>query len=107
MSISVQHRRGTTAAHETFTGKIGELTVDTTKDTVVVHDGSTAGGHPLATEAYTDNKIEEAFDALTAADVPTSDSSDVQTKLTSYSTTLNSHATTLGDHTTQLIHFAN
>lgn len=49
MSTEVQRRRGTTAQHATFTGAAGELTVDTDKNTVVVHDGSTAGGHPLPT----------------------------------------------------------
>jgi hypothetical protein len=44
----VQFRRGTTAEHASFTGAVGEVTVDTTKDTLVVHDGSLAGGHPLA-----------------------------------------------------------
>lgn len=48
MSFAFQRRRGTTAAHTSFTGLLGELTVDITKDTVVVHDGSTAGGFPLA-----------------------------------------------------------
>jgi hypothetical protein len=48
MSFAFQRRRGTTAAHASFTGLLGELTVDTDKDTVVVHDGSTAGGFPLA-----------------------------------------------------------
>lgn len=48
MSFAFQRRRGTTAAHTSFTGLLGELTVDTDKDTVVVHDGSTAGGFPLA-----------------------------------------------------------
>lgn len=51
MSQQVQWRRGTTAGHSGFTGAEGEVTVDTTKDTVVVHDGSTAGGHPLAKES--------------------------------------------------------
>lgn len=51
MSIAVKLRRGTTTEHATFTGLEGEVTVDTTKDTVVVHDGSTAGGVPLAKEA--------------------------------------------------------
>ena len=46
-NYAVQRRRGTTAEHSSFTGLAGELTVDTTKDTVVVHDGSTAGGIPL------------------------------------------------------------
>lgn len=46
MAIQVQSRRGTTTAHATFTGAPGEITVDTTKNVVVVHDGVTAGGHP-------------------------------------------------------------
>ena len=41
-------RRGTTVEHAAFTGAIGEVTVDTTLDTLVVHDGSTAGGIPAA-----------------------------------------------------------
>lgn len=48
MSFAFQRRRGTTAAHTSFTGLAGELTVDTTKNTVVVHNGSTAGGFPLS-----------------------------------------------------------
>lgn len=51
MPKQVQFRRGTTAEHATFTGVIGEITVDTTKDTAVVHDGSLAGGYPLARES--------------------------------------------------------
>lgn len=47
-SFAVQHRRGTTTQHSSFTGLQGEITVDTTKKTVVVHDGTTAGGIPLA-----------------------------------------------------------
>jgi hypothetical protein len=51
MSFAFQRRRGTTSQHSTFTGLLAELTVDTDKDTVVVHDGSTAGGFPLARAA--------------------------------------------------------
>ena len=50
MSFAFQRRRGTTTQHASFTGLNAELTVDTTKKTVVVHDGSTAGGTPLAKE---------------------------------------------------------
>jgi len=50
MAKRVQRRRGTTAEHATFTGYDGETTVDTTKDTVVVHDGANTGGFPLARE---------------------------------------------------------
>lgn len=49
MARQVQFRRGTTAQTNSFTGAVGEVTVDTDKDTVVIHDGSTAGGHPLPT----------------------------------------------------------
>lgn len=46
--IQVQLRRGTATEHNTFTGAVGEVTVDTTNDTLRVHDGSTAGGVRLA-----------------------------------------------------------
>ena len=51
MATQVQRRKGTTVQHSTFTGASAELTVDTTKNTVVVHDGATAGGIPLAKES--------------------------------------------------------
>jgi len=51
MAKLLKLRRGTTSEHSSFTGAEGEVTVDTTKDTVVVHDGTTAGGTPLATES--------------------------------------------------------
>ena len=48
MAKRVQRRRGTTSEHSNFTGAEGEVTVDTTLDILVVHDGTTAGGHPVA-----------------------------------------------------------
>lgn len=51
MTTQVQLRRGTAAEHTTFTGATGEVTVDTTDDRVVVHDGVTAGGFPMAKES--------------------------------------------------------
>ena len=51
MAKLLKLRRGTTSQHSSFTGAEGEVTVDTTKDTIVVHDGSTAGGIPLAKES--------------------------------------------------------
>jgi hypothetical protein len=44
MATQVQWRGGSTAEHATFTGAAREVTVDTQKQTLVVHDGSTAGG---------------------------------------------------------------
>ena len=57
MSTAVQLRRGTTAEHAAFTGAVGEVTIDTSKDTVVVHDGALAGGHPLLKEAAIDTTV--------------------------------------------------
>ena len=47
MSKQVRLRRGTTAQHGAFTGAEGELTFDTTKKILVIHDGVTSGGKPL------------------------------------------------------------
>jgi len=47
MATAVQRRRGTSVEHLTFTGLLGEVTVDTDKNVAVVHDGATAGGIPL------------------------------------------------------------
>jgi hypothetical protein len=57
MTTALQLRRGTTSQHSTFTGANGEVTVDTTKKTAVVHDGTTAGGVPLATEAQANARV--------------------------------------------------
>ena len=47
MAYSVQFRRGTTAEHGLFAGLSGEVTVNTETNTLVVHDGTTVGGHPV------------------------------------------------------------
>ena len=49
-AYAIQFRRGTTTQHSSFTGLLGEVTVDTDKKTLVVHDGSTTGGFPLMRE---------------------------------------------------------
>lgn len=48
VATALQRRRGSTAQHASFTGLLAEITIDTDKHTVVVHDGATAGGYPLA-----------------------------------------------------------
>lgn len=50
MAIQVRMRGGTSEEHESFRGVSREVTVDTTKNTLVVHDGINTGGHPLAKE---------------------------------------------------------
>jgi hypothetical protein len=57
MPTVVQFRRGTTAQNNNFTGANGEISVDTTDLTLRVHNGSTVGGNPLATQTYVNNAI--------------------------------------------------
>lgn len=74
MSTAVQIRKGTTAEHATFTGALAEITVDTDKDVVVVHDGTTAGGFPLAKETTVGMRkpasVGGTVDAITATFIP-------------------------------------
>jgi len=48
MATELQFRRGTTTEHDSFTGAQSEVTHDTDRNALVVHDGSTQGGHPVA-----------------------------------------------------------
>ena len=79
MAVTVKHRRGSSTAHEDFTGAQGEITVDTDENTAVVHDGETQGGHKLArvdqlgqsdediiqqANDYTDQEVADLGDAL-------------------------------------------
>ena len=48
MAKLLKLRRGTTTQHGSFTGAEGEVTIDTDKEALVVHNGSTAGGFPVA-----------------------------------------------------------
>ena len=57
MAVQIQLRQGTTTQHNTFTGAVGEVTVDTDKDVLVVHDGVTAGGFPVAARANANGTI--------------------------------------------------
>ena len=53
MPTQLQFRRGTTSQNNSFTGAVGEISVDTTLDTLRLHDGSTAGGFALVTDSAT------------------------------------------------------
>jgi len=53
MATELKLRRGTTSQHSSFTGAEAEVTVDTDKETVVVHDGVTTGGFAIAREDMT------------------------------------------------------
>jgi len=64
MATQVQFRRGTTGEHSGFTGAVGEVTVDTEKKVLCVHDATTAGGFPLLKENASNCNL--AFGALSS-----------------------------------------
>jgi hypothetical protein len=63
MPTQLQLRRGNTAQTAVFTGALAEITVDTTRQTLIIHDGTTAGGTPLSTLSF----AQAAYDAANAA----------------------------------------
>lgn len=65
-ATQVQLRRGTAAQVAAFTGAAGEVTPDMTNFRLVLHDGTTLGGRPQASEAYVTAAI-AAFTAGQAA----------------------------------------
>jgi hypothetical protein len=69
MAKQLQLRRGTTAQHSTFTGALGEVTVDTDKDTLVVHDATTVGGFSMSRESALTAHISDTADAHAASAV--------------------------------------
>jgi len=48
MAKSIKLRQGTETEHEAFTGQMAEVTFDTTNNRIVLHDGITPGGIPMA-----------------------------------------------------------
>ena len=58
MATQVQFRRGTTAEHSTFKGADGDVTVDTSLKTVVIHDAITNGGFPLLRQDGSNSQFE-------------------------------------------------
>jgi Major tropism determinant N-terminal domain len=53
MPLQFQFRRGNTSQNSSFTGAVGELSIDTTLKQIRLHDGSTAGGTVVAGYATT------------------------------------------------------
>ena len=72
MAKLLKLRRGTTSQHSSFTGAEGEVTVDTDKETLVVHDGSTQAGFPLAAEDLTNVSSATIAGRLSADSIATS-----------------------------------
>ena len=59
MATQVQFRRGTTAEHSGFKGADGEVTVDTSLKTVVIHDALTNGGFPVLRQDGSNSQFEK------------------------------------------------
>tara|TARA_Y100001937_G_scaffold12014_1_gene15093 strand:- start:721 stop:1125 length:405 start_codon:yes stop_codon:yes gene_type:complete len=57
MATQVQFRRGTTGEHSAFIGAVGEVTVDTEKRVVCIHDATTLGGFPLLREDFSNSNL--------------------------------------------------
>lgn len=95
MATQIQFRRGTTSEHSSFTGAVGEITVDTTKDTAVIHDGSTAGGIPLAKESSVISGITASAAELNILDGATATTAEINyLDITTLGTTAASKAVT-------------
>ena len=103
MPTQLQLRRGTTVQHNTFTGVVGEVTINTTKKTAVVHDGSTAGGLELL-RADMSNVFASATPTITSLN--TSGDVSVGGNLTvTGTTTFNGGTITMGDADTDNVVF--
>lgn len=61
-SQRIKLRRGTTAQQQNFTGAEGEVTFDTDKNTLIVHDGTTKGGHVLPRDTDVKTDIDQLTD---------------------------------------------
>lgn len=69
MSKTVQHKGGSTVQNDSYTGAAREITVDTTKNTLRVHDGVTPGGTELARISDLVSSVYTAGDGLTLTGV--------------------------------------
>ena len=97
MAIQIQLRQGTTTEHNTFKGAVGEVTVDTTKKTVVVHDGVTLGGTVLAKVSEVPSLIPQATEtALGVAKIATTAISQAGTNDTDFITPLKLKSVSFG-----------
>ena len=82
-NIQVQLRRGTTAQHGSFTGAQGELTVDTNKNALVLHDGTTLGGHVIGKPPFVN-----VLDFFLGSEDPTVDSQPAFTRAVAHGGTI-------------------
>ena len=73
MAKPLRPKRGTTAKNDAFVGLAGEITVDTDKHSIRIHDGVTAGGHETITSNGGTVKNAIVVDGNTLAKAKTDD----------------------------------
>jgi hypothetical protein len=96
MATTLQLRRYNTATIASTTGADGEVLVDSTKKTLVVQDGSTAGGTPLATETFVTSGLASLQTTVNAALVNYVLNTNLTSTLTAYPTNTNLTSTLTG-----------
>jgi hypothetical protein len=64
---NIKIRKKTNTQTNSYTGVDGEVTIDTDKKVIVIHDGSTAGGFPLALQSQANAAGSYANSAYAAA----------------------------------------
>lgn len=69
---AIRKRIGTTSVISSLVGRLGEYVVDTTKKTLVILDGTTAGGTPLALETHIHSNATESIAGFLSASDKTS-----------------------------------
>ena len=116
-TTQLQLRRGNTAQTAIFTGAVGEVTVDTDKKTLIVHDGVTSGGTEISLKTRTDSAYDQAntatSDAATADEKAVSAGSyansayDQANTVTSDAATADQKAVTSGDYANSAFESAN
>ena len=84
MPYTLQFKRYSTVTLGTITGANGELIVDSTKDTITVHDGATVGGFPLATEIFVTSAASSVITTVTGLLLSYTTNANLTSTLSSY-----------------------
>jgi len=63
MSVII-FKKGTTAQNDSYKGQNGEITIDTTKKTIRVHDGSIIGGAEMALSDLSNTNVQDQLDTV-------------------------------------------
>ena len=92
MATQVQFRRGTTAQNNSFTGVVGEISVNTSINALRIHDGSTSGGFELAKSNLSNISSVGVVTATTFVGALTGTASNVTTNAN-----LTGHVTSVGN----------